>query len=798
MKTTLTHWLLLGLVPLFILSGASLMGQTYTQTTGSVSTCSGTFFDSGGSLGSYNNFENSTYTICSNSGNCLNVNFTSFDIETNWDYLYIYDGPTTASPLVGTYTGTNSPGNITASGTCLTFRFTSDGSITYPGWTANISCVSCGGGGGGCLPNMGNGCNDVACSGSFFDPGGSAGNYLNSQNVTHTICGTAGSCVSVNFSAFDLESGWDFLTIYDGPTTASPVIGTYTGTISPGTITSTTGCLTFQFTSDASVTRTGWAASISCSPCGGGGGGCLPNMGNCTDNACSGNFFDSGGSIGNYGNSENLSHTICSNSGNCVQVSFTSFDLESGFDFLTVYDGPTTSSPVLGTYTGTTSPGTVTSTNGCLTFVFTSDGSINRAGWNANINCTTCPVTSGCLIDPVSNLHGTPPGFTQACDDLCSSSLLPLGFTYHICGLNFTNMYVNMNGNVTFGSSYITFTPVGMPNASTAVMVAPFWADVDTRSCGTVYYQANPTNVIVTWHQVGYYASQCDKQNTFQLVMTNGFDPLLGNGNNTGFYFGQMAWTTGSASLGVNGFGGAPATVGINANDGFNYSAVGRFDQPGTAYDGPAGLTDGVDYLDNQCFVFPAGGCNVILPVDYLKISATPVDGRFIQLDWSTNSEFNNLGFDIERSVDGINFERIGYQEGAGQQGGALMEYTFQDDQVERNKRYYYRLYQHGVDGNSAYSTVVQARLIDNHATTGEVFPNPFKDQISVEVTSEKDAQCTARLIDAFGQEVQVWHQPVRAGDQTLELSTGDLAHGVYFLHIWVDGQKIALEKMVK
>ncbi|MCG9910157.1 MAG: PKD domain-containing protein, partial [Flavobacteriales bacterium] len=112
-----------------------------------------------------------------------------------------------------------------------------------------------------------------ACSGNFFDSGGNGSDYGNNQNLVYTICpSTPGARVQVNFSAFNIENGWDFLTIYNGPNTSSPTLGTYSGTNSPGMVQATpanpSGCLTFQFTSDGSVTAPGWAATISCiQPC---------------------------------------------------------------------------------------------------------------------------------------------------------------------------------------------------------------------------------------------------------------------------------------------------------------------------------------------------------------------------------------------------------------------------------------------------------------------------------------------------------------------------------------------------
>ncbi len=112
---------------------------------GTVSTCSATYYDSGGPTGDYSNSESNVLTVCpSSAGQFLQVIFSSFDLESCCDNLRIYNGNSTASPLLGTFTGTNLPCNITSSAAngCLTFQFLSDGSITRPGWQATISCVS--------------------------------------------------------------------------------------------------------------------------------------------------------------------------------------------------------------------------------------------------------------------------------------------------------------------------------------------------------------------------------------------------------------------------------------------------------------------------------------------------------------------------------------------------------------------------------------------------------------------------------------------------------------------------------
>jgi len=102
--------------------------------------CQDTIFDMNGPNGKYFDNENYTYTLAPQYATGLNLNFTQFDVELNYDTLWLYDGPSAASPLIGAYTGTNSPGNVVTSGGQLTLRFKSDGLTTNPGFYATLQC----------------------------------------------------------------------------------------------------------------------------------------------------------------------------------------------------------------------------------------------------------------------------------------------------------------------------------------------------------------------------------------------------------------------------------------------------------------------------------------------------------------------------------------------------------------------------------------------------------------------------------------------------------------------------------
>ena len=114
---------------------------------GTVTTCEGTFFDSGGPDNNYENNEDHVLTFFpEDEGAKINMQFVEFNTETNYDFLTVYDGDETdPGYLVGQFSGSGVPDELvditsTHSTGALTFHFTSDHSITRPGWQANIGC----------------------------------------------------------------------------------------------------------------------------------------------------------------------------------------------------------------------------------------------------------------------------------------------------------------------------------------------------------------------------------------------------------------------------------------------------------------------------------------------------------------------------------------------------------------------------------------------------------------------------------------------------------------------------------
>lgn len=107
-----------------------------------VQPCTDSLFDMGGPYRNYYDNEAYSYSIAPNGTSKVQLQFKSFALEQGYDTLFLYNGSTTAAPLIGAYTGTNSPGTVTSTGTVITIRFKSDVGVVNSGFKIIYNCVS--------------------------------------------------------------------------------------------------------------------------------------------------------------------------------------------------------------------------------------------------------------------------------------------------------------------------------------------------------------------------------------------------------------------------------------------------------------------------------------------------------------------------------------------------------------------------------------------------------------------------------------------------------------------------------
>ncbi len=182
------------------------------------------------------------------------------------------------------------------------------------------------------------------------------------------------------------------------------------------------------------------------------------------------------------------------------------------------------------------------------------------------------------------------PGFnsnTLPRNDDLSTDLVDIGFTANFFGVSRNQLYVNNNGNVTFDEALPTYTPFDL-NSTGRQIIAPFFADVDTRnpaSAEVTYGQGNVggrSAFGVNWDGagVGFFDERANPLNKFQLVMIDRSDTGAGNFDFE-FNYEQILWETGEASDGnSSGLGGSSARVGYSNGQGTS------FELPGSAVNG--------------------------------------------------------------------------------------------------------------------------------------------------------------------------------------------------------------------
>ena len=176
-----------------------------------------------------------------------------------------------------------------------------------------------------------------------------------------------------------------------------------------------------------------------------------------------------------------------------------------------------------------------------------------------------------------------------------STGLVNLGFTANINSTNFTQTYVNNNGNITFTNPLGTFTPSAISGGAFGPIIAAFFADVDTRAAGSLPVTYGSTtlggfNVFgVDYIHVGVFPSQ-PIFNDFQMILTDRSDTGAGNFD-IQFNYDTIVWEAGTASNApAGGLGGTSALVGYWTSPTSNLTLPGSLVNGALVNGGPNAL----------------------------------------------------------------------------------------------------------------------------------------------------------------------------------------------------------------
>lgn len=172
---------------------------------------------------------------------------------------------------------------------------------------------------------------------------------------------------------------------------------------------------------------------------------------------------------------------------------------------------------------------------------------------------------------------------------------------------------------------------------------------------------------------------------------------------------------------------------------------------------------------------------DLILPIQLLSFTAKNDNDKRVLLDWTTENEVGFKGFDIERSADGVSWNKIGFVSGNG--GSTVNEYSFVDNSPLHGQSYY-RLKLSDIDGNFKYSWIEAVEI--NQAVTGlKVLPNPIRSQAIIQFNTVGNEKAEIQLVNAEGRLMQSRAVMTNAGfNQAVLTIPANYASGVYIVRI--------------
>jgi len=315
----------------------------------------------------------------------INLVFDQFETESCCDVVYVYNGDTPKSPLIVALSGTETaPQGYNSTQLHMFIRFVTDSTVSGTGFHALFTSS-----------RPGNPCSsdtalDLAAYSGTFTTANHPAHYADNSDCQWRLSAIEGDgTVTLTFTDFSVEACCDFVTIYDGDSTKSPLIASLSGTLPPGTqYNSTQRYMYIRFLTDPSDNDRGFSATYQSSTRG---------------DPCSSleQPIDLTGYTGTF-MSVNHPNDYVEN-GNCqwritaamvdmvIVLDFEELYTESCCDFVTVFDGDNAKAPMIDTFSGliTPPPRGIASTQPYMFVRFDSDDTINYRGFSATFKSVT-------------------------------------------------------------------------------------------------------------------------------------------------------------------------------------------------------------------------------------------------------------------------------------------------------------------------------------------------------------------------------------------------------------------------
>jgi hypothetical protein len=186
-------------------------------------------------------------------------------------------------------------------------------------------------------------------------------------------------------------------------------------------------------------------------------------------------------------------------------------------------------------------------------------------------------------------------------------------------------------------------------------------------------------------------------------------------------------------------------------------------------------------------FALASSGSNP-LPVELAYFTGKLLND-FIMLDWKTENEVSNYGFDIERSSDGTEFNKIGFVEGHGNSNSPKL-YSFSDPVNGFAGIVYYRLKQIDTDGAFSYSNTISVNVgIPTAYELLQNYPNPFNPNTIIQFQLPEKSNVTLKVFNSIGEQVtELVNEEKEAGYYEVKFNAKNLASGIYVYTILANG----------
>jgi hypothetical protein len=211
-------------------------------------------------------------------------------------------------------------------------------------------------------------------------------------------------------------------------------------------------------------------------------------------------------------------------------------------------------------------------------------------------------------------------------------------------------------------------------------------------------------------------------------------------------------------------------------------------------------LTGGLPGASTNLFNVVGCGNLIIIPVELISFTSL-VNESDVRLSWSTSTETNNSGFQVERSTEGSDYVTLGFIAGHGTTT-EIQNYSFIDQNVYAGK-YAYRLKQIDFNGDVEYTNTIEVEVLGiKEFKLDQNYPNPFNPSTRINFSLASDSKVSVKIINLLGQEVATLvNGHMTSGSQTVSFDASSLNSGVYFYRIdatGIDGTKFSsVKKMV-